>query len=589
MSTPFVSTGQLPPAEVVGQLVSAAYARYRHEREGANSDVYPALARAAGDLFGICAVSTSGEVAAAGDADVEFSIMSVSKPFVFALVCQVVGAEEARERLGANATGLPFNSRAAVEQSADGRTNPMVNPGAIATTSLVPGASGVEKWTFISEGLSRFAGRALALDEEVYASASATNHVNQELAHLLERAGRIYWEAAEAVDLYTRQCSLAVSARDLAVMGATLADGGVNPVTSERVVDAETCRYALAVMTTAGLYETSGDWLYDIGLAGKERHRRRNRHRRARQGRARHVLTPARRCGQQRQGSARCEVPLPAPGNGSLRVEPRGVIGTTSLARSGLIGVLVAAALAFPALAQRRSRGRDGACREVRAGRADRRAGAGVWLRREVRPDRRRPPVRRADRGLARALERHRPGQDRPCRRRSRQSLRLSPRLPGLDARTGLRLRALDEAAHRGKRSHGVRPRRERALRAREARSPVLALLHLQRVQQPARRRLGDDPAQLRRCRCGRSDRRGARHGRLQLPRGRRARRLGRGQARAGRQHASRRLPGFRLARQQVHRGAVHRQLGGGRCGLRRHARPASRAPPGRQDDPERR
>ena len=95
-STPFVSTGQLPPAEVVGQLVSAAYARYRHEREGANSDVYPALARAAGDLFGICAVSTSGEVAAAGDADVEFSIMSVSKPFVFALVCQVVGAEEAR-------------------------------------------------------------------------------------------------------------------------------------------------------------------------------------------------------------------------------------------------------------------------------------------------------------------------------------------------------------------------------------------------------------------------------------------------------------------------------------------------------------
>ena len=182
MSTPFVSTGQLPPAEVVGQLVSAAYERYRHEREGANSDVYPALARAASDLFGICAVSTSGDVAAAGDADVEFSIMSVSKPFVFALVCQVVGAEEARERLGANATGLPFNSRAAVEQSADGRTNPMVNPGAIATTSLVPGASGAEKWTFISEGLSRFAGRALALDEEVYASASATNHVNQELA-----------------------------------------------------------------------------------------------------------------------------------------------------------------------------------------------------------------------------------------------------------------------------------------------------------------------------------------------------------------------------------------------------------------------
>jgi glutaminase len=145
----------------------------------------------------------------------------------------------------------------------------MVNPGAIATTSLVPGASSAEKWTFISQGLSRFAGRPLALDRDVFASASATNHVNHDLARLLERAGRIYWDAAEAVDLYTKQCALAVSARDLAVMGATLADGGVNPVTNEQVVDAETCRYALTVMTTAGLYETSGDWLYDIGLPGK--------------------------------------------------------------------------------------------------------------------------------------------------------------------------------------------------------------------------------------------------------------------------------------------------------------------------------
>ena len=265
----FVSTGKLPPAELVRFLVAEAHERFQSNTDGQNSSVYPALARAASHLFGICAVSTNGEVATAGDADVEFSIMSVSKPFVFALVCQIVGAEEARRRLGANATGLPFNSRAAVEQSADGRTNPMVNPGAIATTSLVPGATGAEKWTFILEGLSRFAGRQLALDEEVYASASATNHVNQDLARLLERSGRIYWDTTKAVDLYTKQCSLAVSARDLAVMGAALADGGVNPVTNEQVVDAETCRYALAVMTTAGLYETSGDWLYDIGLPGK--------------------------------------------------------------------------------------------------------------------------------------------------------------------------------------------------------------------------------------------------------------------------------------------------------------------------------
>ena len=185
------------------------------------------------------------------------------------MVCQSIGAEQAREKLGANSTGLPFNSLAAVERSTDGRTNPMVNAGAIATTSLVPGATADAKWQFIHDGLSRFAGRKLPLNEEVYAAASETNFRNQSIARLLQSYGRIYCDPAEATDLYTRQCSLNVSARDLAVMGATLADGGVNPLTRERVVDAAVCHYALAVMTTAGLYETSGDWLYDIGLPGK--------------------------------------------------------------------------------------------------------------------------------------------------------------------------------------------------------------------------------------------------------------------------------------------------------------------------------
>jgi glutaminase len=145
----------------------------------------------------------------------------------------------------------------------------MVNPGAIATTSLVPGNNAEAKWRFLHDGLSRFAGRRLSLDEEVYASASETNERNRELARLLQSRKRIYWGPAEATDLYTRQSCLSVSARDLAVMGSTLADGGVNPLTRERVVDAASCRYTLAVMTTAGLYETSGDWLYDVGLPGK--------------------------------------------------------------------------------------------------------------------------------------------------------------------------------------------------------------------------------------------------------------------------------------------------------------------------------
>jgi glutaminase len=195
--------------------------------------------------------------------------MSVSKPFLFALVCQTVGADEAREKLGVNATGRAFNSVAAVEAGDNGRTNPMVNSGAIATTSLVPGKSHEARWRFIHEGLSRFAGRMLPLNDEVYASASETNFRNQSIARMLQSFGRIYLDPAEATDLYTKQCSLNVTAKDLAVMGATLADGGVNPLTKERVVDAESCRYALAVMATAGLYETSGDWLYDIGLPGK--------------------------------------------------------------------------------------------------------------------------------------------------------------------------------------------------------------------------------------------------------------------------------------------------------------------------------
>jgi glutaminase len=265
----YVSTGHLPPPELVASLVAEAHARFRSNTDGRNADVYPALETVASDLFGMCVVGTSGSVYAVGDADVAFSIMSVSKPFMFALVCQALGAEEARRKLGVNATGFPFNSLAAIERSEDGRTNPMVNSGAIATTSLVPGATKEARWQFIHEGLSQFAGRRLALNEEVYASAVETNFRNRGIAQVLQSVGRIYADPAEATELYTRQCSLNVSARDLAVMGATLADGGVNPITRQRVVDAACCKFALAVMATAGLYETSGDWLYDIGLPGK--------------------------------------------------------------------------------------------------------------------------------------------------------------------------------------------------------------------------------------------------------------------------------------------------------------------------------
>lgn len=268
-SATYVSTGNLPPAELVATLVAEAHERFRHESAGQNAQVYPALARVPSELFGICVVGTNGKVFAVGDSDHEFTIMSVSKPFVFALVCATLGPDAVREEIGVNATGLPFNSLSAVERGDKGRTNPMVNAGAIATTTLVPGATHHAKWEFIHNGLSRFAGRTLAINEEVFASATETNYRNQALARLLQSFDRIYLDPAEATDLYTMQCSLNVSARDLAIMGATLADGGVNPITKEQVVDATVCHYVLAVMATAGLYETSGDWLYEVGLPAK--------------------------------------------------------------------------------------------------------------------------------------------------------------------------------------------------------------------------------------------------------------------------------------------------------------------------------
>jgi glutaminase len=269
LGAPYISTGQLPPREFVQQQVDEAYWRFKSNSDGENAQVYPALARAPRESFGIAVVDTSGNVYAAGDADQEFTIMSVSKPFVFALVCEVLGPEVMREKIGVNATGLAFNSLAAVERGDDGRTNPMVNAGAIATTSLVPGDTLDEKWRFIGDGLARFAGRQLEMNDEVYRSATDTNFRNQALARLLQSFERVYLDPAAATELYTKQCSLNVTARDLAVMGATLADGGVNPLSRERVVSAEVCHYALAVMATAGLYETSGDWLYEIGVPGK--------------------------------------------------------------------------------------------------------------------------------------------------------------------------------------------------------------------------------------------------------------------------------------------------------------------------------
>jgi glutaminase len=265
----FVSTGDLPGPDAVRRLVAEAHELIRSVDDGEPSGVYPALSLADPSLFGICVANVRGDTFAVGDSDVAFTIMSVAKPFTFALVCEAFGPDAVREAIGVDATGLPFNSVEAVERHPGGRTNPMVNSGAIATVGLAPGDSDEERWAWIHRGLSAFAGHDLPMDDDTLRSALSTNHRNRAVAQLLQSHGGLDADPIETVAVYTRQSCLSVTARDLAVMGATLADGGVNPATGERVVSADTCRHTLAVMATAGLYETSGDWLFRVGLPGK--------------------------------------------------------------------------------------------------------------------------------------------------------------------------------------------------------------------------------------------------------------------------------------------------------------------------------
>ncbi|GAA2745124.1 glutaminase A [Terrabacter aerolatus] len=272
-----VSTGHLPEDTTVRELLQAAYDQHRHVVDGAVATYIPQLAQADPTSCAASVASVAGRAFEVGDVDARFSIQSVSKPFVLALVVEAVGGERARNLLGANATGLPFDSVMAVELHDHRTMNPMVNAGAIATTSLVPEIAAArghhggacEDWDVVIDGLSAFAGRRLDVDEDVYACESGTNLRNRGIAHLVHSHGRLHCDPDLATDLYTRQCSVSVDVHDLAVMAATLADGGVNPLTGERVVSARTCSEVLAVMATAGLYELSGDWLWEVGLPGK--------------------------------------------------------------------------------------------------------------------------------------------------------------------------------------------------------------------------------------------------------------------------------------------------------------------------------
>lgn len=236
---------------------------------GKNADYIPALARVPSDLLGLSVVTASGETYVTGDADTVFALESISKIFTLALVMETIGADAVRGKIGASPTGLPFNSIVALELHDGKPLSPLVNAGAIAAVSLVPGESTQAKWNAVLDMQSRFAGRPILLNEEVNVSEQASNFHNRAIAWLLYSAGTCFCDPIKALDVYTRQCSTLVSARDLAVMGATLATGGINPLSGERVIQEAHVAPILAEMMMEGLYTASGDWAYLVGLPAK--------------------------------------------------------------------------------------------------------------------------------------------------------------------------------------------------------------------------------------------------------------------------------------------------------------------------------
>lgn len=250
------------------RIVDAAHVRYKDLKDGKNADYIPILTETPSDLFGVVIVTREGRVYTAGDVDYAFSIQSVSKPFTAALVMTEQGPGVLRDKVGVEPTGLAFNSKLALAVYENSQ-NPLVNAGAIAAVSLVKASSEQERWNKVQQNLSDFAGRPLGVLEKVYDSEYTTAFGNRGIANLLFNWGRLYSDPEEALRVYTRQCSVGVTAKDLGVMGATLANGGVNPLTKKRVMPAEHVPELLAVMATAGFYDESGEWMYTAGLPAK--------------------------------------------------------------------------------------------------------------------------------------------------------------------------------------------------------------------------------------------------------------------------------------------------------------------------------
>jgi glutaminase len=259
----------LPSSETLQRLVNEAHQRFQNDNSGKNADYIPYLAKVPSKLFGVAIVTVDGRVFTAGDVNYSFSIQSCSKVFTMAQVMQEQGDESMMKKIGVEPTGLPFNSIVALGLHDNKAVNPMVNAGAIASVSMIKANGADDRWQKILAYQSKFAGEPLKLIDEVYKSESDTNFRNRGIAWILYNGENLFCDPTEAVDVYTKQCSIGVNTKQLAVMGATLANGGVNPITHQRCLDEKYVPRVLAVMTMAGFYDESGQWAYTAGLPAK--------------------------------------------------------------------------------------------------------------------------------------------------------------------------------------------------------------------------------------------------------------------------------------------------------------------------------
>jgi glutaminase len=259
----------IPSDAELQKVVKEAYEKFKDVKEGKNADYIPELAKVPSELFGVAIVTASGKIYTAGDVDYAFSIQSVSKPFTAALVMQEQGADAIKEKIGVEPTGQKFNSILATQIIPQVSVNPLVNSGAIASVSMVQAKSADERFNKILDFYDALSGAKLTVIDSVYKSEAATNQRNRAHGYILAASDRIYSDPMEAVDVYTKQCSIGVTAKQLGIMGGTLANKGVNPVTKAKVLDAKYVPKVLAIMMMAGFYNESGDWAYTTGLPAK--------------------------------------------------------------------------------------------------------------------------------------------------------------------------------------------------------------------------------------------------------------------------------------------------------------------------------